>query len=603
MAGRIPQHFIDDLLARADIVEVIDSYVPLRKAGKNYQARCPFHEEKTPSFTVSQDKQFYHCFGCGANGTVIGFLMEHNGLSFVEAVEDLAGRYGLELPREAGYQPEAKQHLELYELLEQAARFYRSKLQHQQGEADAYLQGRGLSQAIMEDYEIGYAPPGWQHLLNALGKTAVSRTGMVAAGLIKARDTQAGAAAGHPSVQATAGDTNGYYDRFRNRIMFPIRDPRGRVIGFGGRALDPEDNAKYLNSPETPLFHKGRELYGLFQARRQKKKPDSLYVVEGYMDVVALAQHGISNVVATLGTAVTEHHLRKLFRVVNRIIFCFDGDNAGKTAAQRSLEITIPLLQEGRQVFFKFMPQGEDPDSFVRQHGAERFCADENTVPLSDFLLDTVRTGSGAATREARGNFLDNMMPFLKKMPDSGLRQLLLQEVANVAQTTTEELRRQLLERPADAPRRARAPRPRRQQGSREQISVLIQYILHRPELAMQVEDPTELSGVSMPGVDFLQELVSLVHSNPEITCAGLLERYRPSRFAARLNELASSPDLPTVEEFDMEREFIDRMEKLKAVKSRQAREELAGSKPSALSEQDKQRLRQHYSKPNNGKK
>ena len=310
-----------------------------------------------------------------------------------------------------------------------------------------------------------------------------------------------------------------------------------------------------------------------------------------------MAQHGVDNAVATLGTAVTENHLEKLFRVADRITFCFDGDNAGKTAARRSLEVTVPRLQEGRQAFFKFIPQGDDPDSFIRQHGAERFRADENTVPLSDFLLYVVKADTGDSTREARGSFLDSILPFLRKMPASGLRQLLLQEVASVAKTTTEELRRQLLDSPARTTRRARAPGPAQQQGRREQVSVLVRYILHRPELAMLVDDPAELAGVSMPGVDFLQELTELVHSNPEITCAGLLERYRGTRYETRLNELASDAVLPADEEFDMEGEFVDRVEKLKTVKARQAREEMAGTKPSKMSEADKQRLRLHYSR------
>ena len=254
MAGRIPQNFIVDLLARADIVDIIDGYVPLRKAGRNHQARCPFHEEKTPSFTVSQDKQFYHCFGCGANGTAIDFLMEHNGLGFVEAVEELAGRYGLEIPREAGYQPETKHHQQLYELLEQATEFYRNQLKSRKGKAGDYLAGRGLSGGIIEDYELGYAPQGWQNLINALGKSDATRTRMAEAGLIKRSDGGYGAGARNPSRGSSAGDTGGYYDRFRNRIIFPIRDQRGRVIGFGGRALSDEDNPKYLNSPKRRCF-------------------------------------------------------------------------------------------------------------------------------------------------------------------------------------------------------------------------------------------------------------------------------------------------------------------------------------------------------------
>lgn len=577
MAGRIPQAFIDDLLARADIVEVIDSHVPLRKAGRNHQALCPFHEEKTPSFTVSQDKQFYHCFGCGANGTVISFVMEFNGLGFVEAIEDLAGRYGLEIPREAGYQPASKQHDELYELLEQAAQFYRKQLQGHKGRAVDYLEKRGISGTVIEDYEIGYAPSGWKRLLNVLGKSAETRTRLTQSGLIK------------------PGGKEGHYDFFRDRIMFPIHDQRGRIIAFGGRAVG-QDTPKYLNSPETPLFHKGRELYGLYQARSKRKQPKSLYIVEGYMDVIALAQHGVDNAVATLGTAVTENHLEKLYRVAGRLIFCFDGDEAGRKAAWRALEIAIPQLREGRQALFNFMPEGHDPDSFIRQHGAEQFRSDERTVPLSDFLLDSIKSRAGVSTREGRAAFLDLILPYLAGMPGSGLRQLLLQEAADIAQIDTDGLHKLLQDYRPDTARRSGIPRPRQQREKPGDISTIIAYILNRPGLAMLVEDPAELSGITVPGADFVRELITLVHSNPEITCAGILEHWRGSRYETRLNELASGPGLPGDEDFDLEGEFVDRVEKLKAAKARQSIQEITRTAPSQLSDEDKKQLRRRYS-------
>ena len=577
MAGRIPQAFIDDLLARADIVEVIDSHVPLRKAGRNHQALCPFHEEKTPSFTVSQDKQFYHCFGCGANGTVISFVMEFNGLGFVEAIEDLAGRYGLEIPREAGYQPASRPRDDLYELLEQAAQFYRKQLQGQKARAVDYLQQRGISGAVMDDYEIGYAPPGWDRLLNALGKSDQARERLLETGMI------------------IRGDKKGFYDRFRDRIMFPIRDPRGRVIAFGGRVLG-QDTPKYMNSPETPLFHKGRELYGLYQVRRKRKQPEALYVVEGYMDVIALAQHGIDNTVATLGTAVTENHLEKLYRVAGRLIFCFDGDEAGKKAAWRALEIALPLLREGRQALFNFMPEGHDPDSFIREYGAEQFRADERTVPLSDFLLDKLKSGAGIATREGRATFLDLILPYLARMPGSGLRQLLLQETAATAQIDGDGLQKLLQDYRPGKQRRpgvSRLPQQRQRTGD---ISAVIAHILNKPGLAMLVEDPAELSGITVPGADFLRELVTLVHANPEITCARILENWRGTRYEMRLNELASGPGLPEDEAFDLEREFIHKVEKLKAAKARQTIQEITGTPPSQLSDEAKTKLRRRYS-------
>ena len=585
MAGRIPQGFIDDLLARADIVEVIDSYVPLRKAGKDHQALCPFHEEKTPSFTVSQNKQFYHCFGCGAGGTVITFIMEYNGLGFVEALEDLAGRYGLEIPREAGYQPASNQHDELYELLEQAAKFYQGQLHENDGRAIDYLKKRGISGAVIKDYEIGYAPPGWKNLGNALGKSAAAKTRLVEAGMIVRRDTE------------------GFYDRFRDRIMFPIRDQRGRMIGFGGRVLG-EDIPKYMNTPETPLFHKGRELYGLYHARQKNKQPERLYIVEGYMDVIALAQNGVVNAVATMGTAVTENHLEKLYRVADQIIFCFDGDEAGKKAAWRALEITVPQLREGRQALFNFMPEGDDPDSFIREHGAEQFRSDKNIVPLSDFLLDSIKSRAGTSTREGRANFLDLIVPYLAKMPDSGLRVLLTQEVAGIAQIDSEGVHKLLQEHRSGATqRRPGLPRFRQQRERTADISAIVSYILNKPELAMLVEDTAELSGITVPGVEFLTELVTLVHSNPEITCAGIIEHWRGSRYEQRLNELASGFGLPGDEHFDPEREFIDMVEKLKLVKTRQSIEKITQSSPSELTEEAKTQLRRRYSKESGNKK
>ena len=578
MAGRIPQSFIDDLLARVDIVEVIDSYVSLRKAGRNHQALCPFHDEKTPSFTVSREKQFYHCFGCGAGGTVISFIMEHNGLGFPEAVEDLAARYNMEVPREAGRQPDTSRHNELYELLEQAAQFYRRQLQGSADRATGYLNKRGISGAAIKDYEIGYAPQGWKLLVNALGKTDAVKTRLQDAGLIK------------------RGSKEGHYDFFRDRIMFPIRDLRGRIIGFGGRVLG-GDTPKYLNSPDSPLFHKGRELYGLYQVLQKKKKPERLYIVEGYMDVVALAQYGIDNAVATLGTAATETHLEKLYRVTSQLVFCFDGDEAGNKAAWRALEITVPQLKEGRQALFRFMPEGDDPDSFVRRHGAERFLSDENTVPLSDFLLDSIKSGTGTATRENRAMFLDRILPHLARMPGSGLRQLLLEEAAEIAQIDSNGINKLLQDRQPGSARRPGLTRPRQQREKTGDISTVIAYILNRPELAMLVEEPGELTGLSVPGIDFLTQLVTLVHTNPGITCAGILEHWRGSRYEQRLNELASAPAVPEDETFDLEHEFIARMEKLKAAKARQSIEKITRVNPSELTEDAKAELRRHYGK------
>lgn len=584
MAGRIPQAFIDDLLARADIVEVIDSHVPLRKAGRNHQALCPFHEEKTPSFTVSQDKQFYHCFGCGANGTAISFVMEFNGLGFVEAIEDLAGRYGLEIPREAGYQPASRQHDELYELLEQAAQFYRTQLQGHKGRAIDYLENRGISGTVIEDYDIGYAPPGWKRLLNVLGKSAEAGTRLTQVGLIK------------------PGGKEGHYDFFRDRIMFPIRDQRGRVIAFGGRAVGQDadrDTPKYLNSPETPLFHKGRELYGLYQARSKRKQPERLYIVEGYMDVVALAQYGVDNAVATLGTAATEHHLVKLYRATNQVVFCFDGDEAGKKAARRALDITVPQLKEGRQALFSFMPEGDDPDSFIRRQGAEQFLSTENYVPLSDFLLDSITSETGTTTRESRANFLDMILPYLDKMPRSGLHRLLLKDVASIAKIDIDSIDKLLQDYQRGGPARQKRYHTPVQKEKTNLVSKVISYILSKPQMVQSVENTAELSGIPVPGVDFLIDLIDLIHSNSGINCAGILERWRDSRYEQRLKEIVSASDLLREEPFDLELQFLDALDKLKAIKARQSIQEIARKPPSQLSDEAKKQLRRRYSSDN----
>ncbi len=366
MPGAIPQHFIDELLSRADIVEIIGRRVPLKKAGREFQACCPFHNEKTPSFTVSPTKQFYHCFGCGAHGSALSFMMEYDRLSFPEAVEELATSMGLEVPREAGF-AQGPDHRPLFDILERAAAYFAQQLrQHAQAaQAVEYLRGRGVSGEVAADFRLGYAPPGWDNLLQALGGGDDSRIRLLReAGLITEQDGKR-------------------YDRLRDRIIFPIRDTRGRVVGFGGRLLG-DGKPKYLNSPETPVFHKGRELYGLFEARQADANPARLLVVEGYMDVVALAQFGISNAVATLGTATTSDHLEKLYRATPELVFCFDGDRAGRDAAWKALQTALPLMREGRQARFLFLPDGDDPDSMVRRIGQEAMQAEiGDALPLS----------------------------------------------------------------------------------------------------------------------------------------------------------------------------------------------------------------------------
>ncbi|RUR26863.1 DNA primase [Vreelandella andesensis] len=418
MAGQIPQRFIDDLLDRVDVVEVVGERVQLKKAGRNYSGLCPFHQEKTPSFTVSADKQFYHCFGCGAHGNALRFLMEYDKLPFPDAVEQLASRLALDVPREGADDPRAQQRekkrKEGVNLLELAASFYRERLKMQEGQdAQRYLQERGLSQEVVSTYGIGYAPGGWEALKQHLSARGIGEPVQVEYGLLIHRE-----------------DTGRTYDRFRDRVMFPIRDIRGRTIAFGGRVMG-DEQPKYLNSPETPVFHKGRELYGLYEARQASSKLEQLVIVEGYMDVVALAQYGINDAVATLGTATTEDHLSRLFRLVSRVVFCFDGDRAGRQAASRALETALPQMIDGREARFLFLPEGDDPDTLVRREGSDAFkdratCA----MPLSEFLFEQAAKGRDLNTVEGRERFASQVLEALNKVPEGMLKSLLLEALA-----------------------------------------------------------------------------------------------------------------------------------------------------------------------------
>jgi len=576
MSGRIPQSFIDDLLARTDIIDVIDSFVPLRKAGRNYQALCPFHDEKSPSFTVSHDKQFYHCFGCGANGTAIGFLMDFNHMDFVEAVEELAGKAGLEVPREGGGIAAKDQGLtELYELMELIVSFYRKQLRENSGAKQAvdYLKNRGISGELASRFELGYAPPDWDALIKNLGQSETAMKRLARIGMVIPRD-----------------GGNGYYDRFRNRVIYPIRDHRGRAIGFGGRTIG-EDTPKYLNSPETPLFHKGRELYGLYQAKHQLKQIQRLFVVEGYMDVLALVQHDIPNVVATLGTAVTSDHLHRIFRYSSQVVFCFDGDEAGKKAAWRALEITLSLLRDGRQAYFMFMPEGKDPDDFIRQQGQEAFAEQRNYVPLSDYLLNTLKSGNDLATREGRSRLIDAAIPLVSQLPQGGLRQILLQDIAQIARTAVDNIEL-LFHKENNNYSNQKVRKTSRIQG-RTPVSAMIELILYRPDLAALITSPGELDDIAVPGTPFLKELIELVHTRPGLNCAGIIENWRGTRYETRLREIAASSDDMTAVLTDPETEMLDAMDKLRNARDKQIRKKLSNiNRMSELSNEDRELLR-----------
>ena len=415
MPNRIPQGFIDDLMARVDIVDVVEERVALRKAGKEYTACCPFHNEKTPSFTVSPEKQFYHCFGCGAHGTALGFLIDYAQLSFPEAVQELAQRAGMQLPDLPETQEDSNR-ANLYAVLGRAQEFYRGALR-ENPHADVavgYLKARGLTASIAAEFGIGFAPPGWDNLARALATTPSEQELLARAGL------------------TAISDGGRHYDRLRNRIIFPILNRRGQVVGFGGRTLD-DATPKYLNSPETAVYHKGSELYGLFQARAHERRLQRVIVVEGYLDVVALAQFGIRNVVATLGTAVTSEQLEQLLRLCPNVDFCFDGDTAGRNAAWRALQTALPLARDGRRLGFLFLPRGEDPDSFVRQHGADAFRAKvEQAVSLSTFLFDHLLSQQEVETLEGRAQLVEMARPLLRRLPAGAFRLLAINRLSEL---------------------------------------------------------------------------------------------------------------------------------------------------------------------------
>ncbi len=522
MAGLIPQTFIDELIARADIVELIGRRVRLKRQGREFAGLCPFHNEKSPSFTVSPQKQFFHCFGCGAHGTALGFIMRYDHLDFPQAVELLAGELGLEVPHEAGSSGE-NPHAGLYEVLARAQRFYVAEFERSQTARD-YLAGRGL-EAAREEYGIGYAPAGGETLFNALRKAGFEPEAGLKTGLL-------------------ATNARGPYDRFRNRLMLPIHDNRGRTVGFGGRTLG-DDKAKYLNSPETPVFHKGRLLYGLYEARQRERRLQRLVVVEGYLDVIGLAVAGYGAAVATLGTAVTEAQAEALFRTgAEEVVFCFDGDAAGLRAAWRALEQVLPVLSPGRTARFAFLPSGEDPDSLVRTAGLDAFeQVLEAAQPLSGYLFDTLAK-PGMEGAEHRARFAGALKPLLQKVRDPLFRETLTAEAAERLHLPLSRLEPLLKENlPPRQARTAPAPRPSAPRGEAPppwdpRVERAIALVLAAPQAISAAMPATDLSGLDLPGTEVLKTMVETLVQNPHLTSASLLERFRSDPAAPRLGRL-----------------------------------------------------------------
>lgn len=547
MSGRIPQSFIDDLVARTDIVELIGARVTLKKSGREYKACCPFHGEKTPSFWVSPDKQFYHCFGCSAHGTALGFLMNHDRLTFPEAVEELAARAGIEIPREA--RPDdgrSRDDADLAALMGKVAVHWQSLLRVEPRASRYAGEQRGLTPETLDRFLVGYSANSWNDVLRRFGPAEP----LAACGLVIEREGGAGSG------------SERHYDRFRDRLMFPIRDARGRVIAFGGRIID-QGEPKYLNSPETTLFHKGRELYGLYEVRQSRTPLKRLIVVEGYMDVVRLHQAGITYAVATLGTATTPEHLKRAFRLVPEMVFAFDGDRAGRAAAWRALNNALPEAREGRQLKFLFLPEGQDPDSLVGAEGREAFEARlEGALPLSEYLVQELASQADLTHADGRARFAELARPLVAKVPDGVYRELLVERLAEAIRLPSARLRSLWETADASSPGgggrgatgrdtpQGGGPRATAKTGQSAGRGNLmrqaVQGLVHHPRIATRL-DPTHLAALETlqePGADILRALIVDLRTQPITTTAQLLERWRDRPEAERLARLATAESL-----------------------------------------------------------
>lgn len=576
--GRIPQSFIDDLLSRLDIVEIIDRRVSLKKSGRNYMACCPFHDEKTPSFSVNPDKQFYYCFGCGAGGNALSFIMDYERQDFPAAVDTLAHHAGLEVPREElspQQQYKQQQRKTIYDLMAQLATYYQEQLrQHPQGQqAVDYLKRRGLNGQIARDFGIGFAPPGWDNVLQRFGSDEHACQQLIDAGMLVVRED------------------GRRYDRFRDRIMFPIRDNRGRVVAFGGRVLG-DDKPKYLNSPETDIFHKGRELYGLYEARQHNRQLAQLLVVEGYMDVVALAQNGIPRGVATLGTASNTDHLRTAFRYANELVFCFDGDQAGRSAAKRALENALPVMEDGRQVRFLFLPEGEDPDSLIRRIGTAGFLQHiAQAMPLEEFLFASLSEGLNSETMEGRARISKLAAPMLAQLPEGVYKQLMQDSLAKRTGLTSQALEQLMQSAPPPVPETGAAPAQQR----RDTAGLMAKLPAARRDpalfaLAMLLFSPQQATKTALrPGVmgstdseQLLLAVLKLLERRPDSTTAMLLGHWHGQPQYTLLTEALNTIELlgPWLDDERAASAFADTLQFFQSQQTqRQYRERLAALK------------------------
>lgn len=567
MAGRIPHEFIDQLLSQADIVDVINARIPLKKAGREYQACCPFHHEKTPSFTVSPNKQFYHCFGCGAHGSALSFLMEYDNLVFPDAVEELARQVGVEVPRDENT-PQGPDYRPLYSLMEDCRQFYSRQLRQHPLAQDAidYLKNRGLSGEIAANYQLGFAPPGWDNLLKQLGTSPDKVKQLTETGMLSNND-------------------NRQYDRFRERIMFPIRDRRGRVIGFGGRILG-DGKPKYLNSPETPIFHKGQELYGLYEARQAVKQINRLLVVEGYMDVVAVAQFGINYAVATLGTATTSQHMELIFRTTQHVVFCFDGDRAGRAAAWKAMETALPHMRDGKQASFLFLPDGEDPDTLIRKVGRQTFEKYiDDAQPLSEYLFEKIAEQVDMRSIDGKVRFAELIKPHLQKLPEGLFQDMLKQQVSE-----TVGIQKTVQQPKAPSKKQRRATKTNLQTISPVRRAIAL--ILHFPTLCKNSELPKLLQSSQIAGTPLLIDLLDFIDTQENPTLGSILEHWRDSPQAVHLDKITRL-DLDILES-DVTSQFEGVIRQIIRMQADAEWNELLQHKsPSELTAAEKQRLQE----------
>jgi len=536
MSGLIPQHFINDLIARIDIVEVIGKRIEIKKAGKEFKAICPFHDDSNPSLTISSAKGFYHCFSCGAHGTALGFLMDYEHLGFVEAIESLSSDLGIDIPYEKNSKP-PKRNNDLFVFMDKIQEHYQNNLKNNKKAID-YLKKRGINGKTAKRFNIGYAPHGWQNILDHFGQSNSEIKQLLSLGLIIKKDN------------------NEHYDRFRNRIIFPIRDNRGRFIGFGGRILN-QDQPKYLNSPETPLFHKGKELYGLYECQQAIRNIKKIVVVEGYMDVIGLAQHGVNYAVASMGTATTADHFTRLFRLTDFICFCFDGDQAGLDAAWRALENALPHIREGRQIKFVFLPNGEDPDSYIRNNSAADFEKQLKAgADLSDFLIDKIAQNIDIKSIDGKARLAEKAKPLISQIPKGIFKELIIEKLSEFIGLSPKKLKILITQ---NAKRNSIKFRNNKvtynktaQKKNKESPSIIkkaITLVLNYPEIVKNIDD-FSTNDQNKPGTEILKKLIDTIKEEPKINTAGLIERWRDDKEGKYLGQLAIT-ELPENTEFD----------------------------------------------------